>query len=108
MFSVTPDTGYNASHVNVKVNGVEVTPNSSGVYVVKNVKKLLSISVTGIEKNIYNVTTSGDKEHYTVNTVSSVEYGDDLKFTITPNVGYSLDDILVKVNGVIVNVKSSP
>ena len=90
-FTITPNTGYEIK--SVTVDGVNKGKLTS--YTFNDVKAAHSISATFVKKT-FNITASagtGGKISPAGNT--SVSYGDDKTFTITPNTGYKIESVIV-------------
>ena len=90
-FTIKPNTGYEIK--SVTVDGVNKGKLTS--YTFNDVKAAHSISATFVKKT-FNITASagtGGKISPAGNT--SVSYGDDKTFTITPNTGYKIESVIV-------------
>ncbi|RLA16855.1 MAG: hypothetical protein DRQ62_15625, partial [Gammaproteobacteria bacterium] len=90
-FTITPDAGYHIA--NVLVDGSSV--GAVGSYTFFSVAASHTISAT-FAINTYTLTpTSGSNGSVTPPVATTVDYGDDLSFTITPDLGYHIADVLV-------------
>ncbi|UEG50520.1 fibronectin type III domain-containing protein [Ferruginibacter lapsinanis] len=100
-YTITPNTGY---HVNdVLVNGVSVGAVSA--YTISNVRGDSSISAS-FAINTYTITSSaGTGGSISPDGATVKNYGTSQAYTITPNTGYHIADVLV--NGVSVGAVSS-
>ena len=90
-FTIKPNTGYEIK--SVTVDGVNKGKLTS--YTFNDVKAAHSISATFLKKT-FSITASagtGGKTSPAGNT--SVSYGDDKTFTITPNTGYKIESVIV-------------
>ena len=91
-FTVTPDNCYEIA--SVTINGTEVTLDANNSYTINNVTAPQSISAT-FSPITYTITaTAGNGGNITPGT-SNVNCGDDITFTITPDDGYMIADLLV-------------
>jgi hypothetical protein len=100
-FTFIPQTGYVVR--NVRVDGTNI--GATNTYTFNNVQEDHSISVT-FEKATYTITaTAGANGTISPSGVVSVSHGDNQSFTISPNVGYEIEDVLL--NGVSIGVTSS-
>ena len=100
---VTPDEGYVIEKVTL--DGMAISPsaseNGSFLYVIENVRNNHSVEVTFISAGgKYLVTAVADSGGQISPSRAELAKGDIQTFTITPDAGYTLDD--VKVNGVSV------
>ena len=95
-FEVVLGDMYNQSADNVKVysNGIKID-STNGVYTINNIKVNQTVSVTGVEKNTYQVTLPTDRTGYTISTVdgTSVPAGGTFTFTVTPAAGYTITKV---------------
>ena len=90
-YSITPDTGYHID--DVLVDGVSVGPATS--YKFTNIAGDHTISAT-FAINSYDITASaGPNGTITPSGTVTLEYGQDQAFTIAPDPGYSILDVLV-------------
>ena len=90
-FTITPNTGYEIK--SVTVDGVNKGMISS--YTFNDINAAHTISATFVKKT-FNISASagtGGKISPAGNT--SVSYGDDKTFTITPNTGYKIESVIV-------------
>ncbi|UEG49094.1 InlB B-repeat-containing protein [Ferruginibacter lapsinanis] len=96
VYTITPNTGY---HVNdVLVNGVSVGAVSS--YTISNVRGDSSISAS-FAINTYTITSSaGTGGSISPDGATVKNYGTSQAYTITPNTGYHIADVLVNGNSV--------
>jgi len=95
-FAITPNTGYHVA--DVLVNGTSVGAVTS--YTFNNVTANHTISAT-FAINVYTITASADAN----GTISpsgavSVNHGSNQSFSITPNTGYHVADVLVNGSSV--------
>jgi hypothetical protein len=95
-FTITASDHYHVA--SVSVDGSSVGQVAS--YTFDNVSAAHTISAV-FEINTYTVTaTAGDNGSISPSGVTSVEYGDSLSFTITPDDGYHVSDVLVDSSSV--------
>ncbi len=95
-FQITPNIGYEVNEILVDGNSTDST-NSFTFY---NITDNHTIAVT-FKKIEFIITASCDNN----GTISpqgtiAVEYGDNLQFQITPNLGYEVDEVLIDGNPV--------
>lgn len=91
-FTVTPDNCYEIA--SVTINGTEVALDDNNSYTINNVTAPQNISAT-FSPITYTITaTAGNGGNITPGT-SNVNCGDDITFTITPDDGYMIADLLV-------------
>ena len=92
-FSVLPDACYEIG--TVTVNGSVVTPNANNSYTITNVTEPLSINAT-FNLLAYTITASaGNGGSISPTGSSTVNCGESLSYTITPDYGYLISDLLV-------------
>lgn len=92
IFSVTPNDCYEVA--SVTVNGTSVTP-TNNIYTIANVTEAQSINATFTQIS-YTITASAGNGGTISNVGStSVNCGDDITYTITPDEGYMISDIEV-------------
>lgn len=92
-FIVTPNACYEIG--NVTVNGSEVILDSNNSYTIQNVTTEQTINVT-FNRISYTITASAGNGGTISNAGStSVNCGDDITYTITPDEGYMISDVLV-------------
>ena len=105
-FEVVLGDMYNQSADNVKVysNGIEIE-STNGVYTINNIKVDQTVSVTGVEKNTYQVTLPTDWTGYTISTVdgTSVPAGGTFTFTVTPAAGYTITSVTLNNSSITPN-----
>ena len=90
---------YNAESLVVKANGETLTPEADGkTYVVKAVKSDITVTVEGLEINVFSVTLSSG-EGYLLDGAATVEQGATYRFTLTIEEAYDKSEITVKANG---------
>ena len=90
---------YNAENLVVKANDETLTPEADGkTYVVKAVKSDITITVEGLEINVFSVTLSSG-EGYLLEGAATVEQGATYRFTLTIEEAYDKSEITVKANG---------
>lgn len=96
--TVTPDEGYVIDSILVDNEPVEFTVNEDGTatYTFENVTSDMMIEAT-FAKMVFNITASVNGEGGKIEVVESVEYGDSVVITVTPNEGYEVNS--VEVNG---------
>ncbi len=104
-FTLSINTGYDASGVVVKVNGAPITA-TEGTYTVTNVTGALEITVEGLNVASYDVTLPTNGVGYTVDGAATVQHGATYTFTVTLDEAYNKSDITVKANGIIVEAVS--
>lgn len=103
-FKINPSIGYDLSGVEVKANGVKLTP-VLGVYTINNIAEDIKITVGGVTKEEFEVAVETRlPQGIIVSPVDNytwyVEYGDDFKFEVNiSNDSYSIDGIKVYSNG---------
>ncbi|HBL84899.1 MAG: hypothetical protein A2Y17_06675 [Clostridiales bacterium GWF2_38_85] len=105
-FTITPSSGYQIDKL--IVNDKEQATNGSTSFTIPNIKSNITISVTfkKIATAKVNVTvTSGSGGVILPNGVISVNVGSNLTFTLTPEVGYTVDKFTV--NGTAVTVSNN-
>ncbi len=97
IFNFTPNTGYHL--FNVTVNGTAVTPTgNSYTFPAVTTNKTIVGSFT---INTYTITATNDTfGAVTPAGVTTVNYGDTPTYTITPNTGYHITDVLVNSTSV--------
>jgi PKD repeat protein/NifU-like protein involved in Fe-S cluster formation len=91
-FTVTPDNCYEIG--NVTVNGVAVTLDANNSYTINNVSTDQNINVT-FNQLSYTITASAGNGGNITPGTSNVNCGDNITFTITPDDGYMIADLLV-------------
>ena len=91
-FSVTPNDCYEVA--SVTVNGTPVTP-TNNIYTISNVTEPQSINAT-LSQISYTITASAGNGGTISNAGSTtVNCGEDITYTITPDEGYMISDVLV-------------
>ena len=101
-FSVTPNDCYEVA--SVTVNGTPVTP-TNNIYTISNVTEPQSINATFTQIS-YTITASAGNGGTISNAGSTtVNCGEDITYTITPDEGYMISDVLV--DGQSVGTQSS-
>ncbi len=91
-FSVTPNDCYEVA--SVTVNGTPVTP-TNNIYTISNVTEPQSINAT-LSQISYTITASAGNGGSISNAGSTtVNCGGDITYTITPDEGYMISDVLV-------------
>jgi len=91
LFTITPDAGYHIE--DVYVDGISIGAPDSYLFV--NVTSNHTIHVT-FAINTYEITaTAGENGSISPEGVTQVEFGEALLFTITPDDGYHIDDVVV-------------
>jgi YVTN family beta-propeller protein len=93
-FTFTPATGYHLT--DVLMNGTSVMEDvENGAYTVSDVTGSTSLTAT-FAIDVFTVTV-GDHTHGSISSANgtSVNYGDDLSFSVTPNTGYHLVSVLI-------------
>ncbi len=92
-FSVLPDVCYEIG--TVTANGSVVTPNANNSYTITNVTEPQNINVT-FNLLTYEITASaGNGGSISPSGSSTVNCGESLSYTITPDYGYLISDLLV-------------
>ncbi|MEH7503588.1 S8 family serine peptidase [Neobacillus drentensis] len=100
-FTITPNIGYEIA--TLKVDGVDTTA-TNNTYTLTNVTSDHTIDVT-FKPIVYKITaTAGDHGTISPSGRVSVNHGTDKTFTITPNIGYKIETLMV--DGVKVKLKS--
>ena len=90
---------YNAENLVVKANDETLNPEADGkTYVVKAVKSDITITVEGLEINVFSVTLSSG-EGYVLEGAATAEQGATYRFTLTVEEAYDKSEITVKANG---------
>ena len=90
---------YNAENLVVKANDETLNPEADGkTYVVKAVKSDITITVEGLEINVFSVTLSSG-EGYVLEGAATAEQGATYRFTLTIEEAYDKSEITVKANG---------
>lgn len=90
---------YNAENLVVKANDETLTSEADGkTYVVKAVKSDITITVEGLEINVFSVTLSSG-EGYVLEGAATAEQGSAYRFTLTVEEAYDKSEITVKANG---------
>jgi hypothetical protein len=90
-YTITPDSGYHIA--DVLVDGISA--GAVGSYTFSNVTEAHTISAT-FAINTYNITASaGANGSVTPSGVTAVNHGANQGYTITPAVGYHVDQVLV-------------
>ena len=90
---------YNAENLVVKANDETLNPEADGkTYVVKAVKSDITITVEGLEINVFSVMLSSG-EGYLLEGAATVEQGATYRFTLTIEEAYNKSEITVKANG---------
>jgi PKD repeat protein len=91
-FTVVPDNCYEVA--SVTVNGTPVTP-TNNIYTISNVTEPQSINAT-LSLISYTITASAGNGGTISNAGSTtVNCGEDITYTITPDEGYMISDVLV-------------
>lgn len=90
-YTITPNTGYEVKSVTVDgVNKGKITS-----YTFDDVKQSHTISATFVKKQ-FNITASaGTGGKISPSGTTTVSYGDNKSFTITPNAGYKVESVIV-------------
>lgn len=110
-FTVTPKPGYDAPDVSIDQNGTLNGPAQGGAYSITGIKGNVQITVTGTEKNKYNVNLPIEQQRvgYTIEVSGSnyiadnpVDYGTELTVKVVVDEAYSQSASALKlyVNGV--------
>ncbi len=100
-FTVTPNTGYQVS--DVLVDGVSVGAVTN--YTFSDVTANHSISASFAIKNFTITSSAGSNGAISPSPSATVNYGGSQSFTVTPNTGYQVSDVLV--DGVSVGAVTS-
>jgi len=94
-FTITPTNGYHLSQVLVDGTPVSTIPQTGGVYTFNNVTGNHSISAT-FAINTYTISaTSGPNGTIDPSGNQTINHGESKIFTITPNTGYHVAQVLV-------------
>ena len=95
-FSITPNAGYYLADVMVDGNSVTPSPPKYGTYVLTltNVTSDRTIRAVFQPNPIIQTTADSGGSIFPVGPVS-VQYGENITFTINPNSGYSILDVIV-------------
>lgn len=103
-FKVTVADSHEGTLV-VKVNGEAITA-VAGVYTIENITEAKEITVEGLAIKTYTVTLPAQQEVVTVTPVGSttVEHGSDFEFTVTVPAEGTTGTLVVKANGVVVEM----
>ena len=91
-YAITPDPGYFASMV--KIDGV-ITEGITDTYTFSNVTRNHAISVEFSIKSYKITSSAGANGSISPSGEVSVNHGGSQKFTITPNTGYHIADVVV-------------
>ena len=95
-YAITPNTGYLIDSITVNGNKV---PNVNN-YTFDSVKSNQTIKVV-FKLQTFTITTSaGNEGRISPQGVSNVNYGATPSYTITPNIGYEIDSIIINGNKV--------
>lgn len=94
-FTLTPDAGYHIASITANGEAVTVTSPSGQVYQFSAISADGSLTAT-YAINVYTVTVT-QGTHGTISSANgtSVNYGDSLTFTVTPDTGYHTVDVVV-------------
>ena len=102
-FKFALDVAYSESPFNIFVNGEKVTLNADKEYTITNITKNIVVTVTGIEKNRYDVIMpTFDKQvgyNLTAEGSTNVEYGSNLVISFGLEVEYTKSNYQIKING---------
>ena len=96
-FSLALDPAYSQSDIIVKANDIILTP-ASDVYTIANIKEDQAVTIEGVQLNTYTITASVNNANYgtiSPNGIISIIHGNNQTFTIIPESGYYIDDVLV-------------
>ena len=91
LFTITPNTGYHI--VNVSINGTNVDPVNS--YTISNITGDTTISADFALNTLTITATASVNGSINPNGIVSVDYGNDITFKISPNVGYYITNVFV-------------
>lgn len=96
--TITPDEGYEIAGILVDNEPVEFTVDDYGVatYTFENVTSNMMIEAT-FAKMVFSVTANVNGEGGKIEVTESVEYGDSVIITVTPDDGYEVSS--VEING---------
>ena len=86
-FTVTVAEGYDASAMEIRVNG-EFVAAANGKYTVENVSSDLEITVTGVVKKVLCAVMLTEGEGYTISSSDIPYKGERYTFTVTPDTVY--------------------
>lgn len=90
-YTITPNTGYEIK--SVTVDGVNKGKISS--YTFNDINAAHTISATFVKKTFSITASAGTGGKISPAGNTSVSYGDDKTFTITPNTGYKIESVIV-------------
>lgn len=90
-FTITPDEGYDIK--SVVVDGQDKGKITS--YTFEDIKEAHSISATFVKKTFKITASAGTGGKISPAGTSTVSYGDDKTFTMTPNEGYKVEAVVV-------------
>ncbi len=100
-FTVQFDENYDGANAVVKANGETVTP-VEGKYVLQNVTKDVTLTVSGLQRSTYSVLLTAT-DGVLLTGASSVKVGESYSFTVALENGVTKKgDFAVKVNGEVV------
>lgn len=98
-FKIELDKNYNESKPIVEVNSVVISP-ENGVYKISSVDKDQVVSVSNVERNIYNVTLKqGTGFELSTTESTEVHAGDTFTFSLKPELGYDISNAKVEAVG---------
>ena len=99
-FTLTLDDEYSLSNPVVKSGAVSLNGTRSGntiTYVLSNVRASMNFTVTGVEKNKYEVKVIADDGAVVGGAVANVVYGNDHEFTVILKEGYTQNPPVAKI-----------
>ena len=96
-FHVVPNAGYSIATITLNGVAMNFTTNASGVAVVTLPAVVANVTLTAtMTPNTYTIAaTAGANGSITPAGNSTVSYGENKTYTITPNVGYSIQNVVV-------------
>jgi hypothetical protein len=94
-FTVMLDDAYNQSAITVKANGVTLT-SAAGVYTISDIAENQVVTVEGVQINTYTIISSADGNGtITPLGATTVNHGETLLYTITPDAKHHIKELLV-------------
>ena len=99
-FTLTLDDEYSLSNPVVKSGAVSLNGTRSGntiTYVLSNVRASMNFTVTGVEKNKYEVKVIADDGAVVGGAVANVVHGNDHEFTVILKEGYTQNPPVAKI-----------
>jgi len=94
-FKLTIDSLFNQSSITVKSNGQIIIP-SNDIYTLTNIQSDQIVTIEGLKINMVNITASaGANGTISPEGIIKANVGSNQHFDISPNLGFSIDDVLV-------------